>query len=167
MEYNKYVKYAIVLTVATIAIACFYTMWYNSRDDALKVLNEGQKLEDVAPSIKKQVQEAEQDGAVLTTAKEIASTAKREQAFRKAEYAVIEGNTKLPPSTPVELKQYNVYTAPKVIREAGLCIGSDKKIDGVSFGIKKRISKKGTYIGVRVDYEWTDKRARVWATYSW
>ncbi len=167
MEYNKKIKYAIVLTIATIAIACFLSMWYNAKNNNIKMLKSGQKLEDVAPSIKKEVQKAEQDGTVMTTAKDLASTAKREQSFRKAEYAVIEGDTKLAPSTPVELKQYNVYTAPKVIREAGLCIGSDKKIDGASFGIKKRIGKKGTYIGARVDYEWTDKRARVWATYSW
>lgn len=167
MENNKNIKYAIMIAVATIAIACFFAMWYNAKNDNIKVLKSGQKLEDVAPSIKKQVQEAEHDGTVMTTAKDLASTAKREQSFRKAEYAVIEGDTKLASNTPVELKQYNVYTAPKVIREAGLCIGSDKKIEGLSFGIKKRISKKGTYIGARVDYEWTDKRARVWATYSW
>ena len=161
-------KHVILSVVATLIVCFVIWMCYNSRkDNSLNVLPKGQKLEDVAPSIKKQVQEAQADGTVLTTAKDLASTAKREQTYRKAEYAVVEGDTKLAPNTPVELKQYNVYTAPKVIREAGLCIGRDKKIDGMSFGIKKRISKEGRYLGVRVDYEWTDKKTNVWATYSW
>lgn len=82
------------------------------------------------------------------------------------EYDILK--SKIDKNTPIELQQYHVYAAPKVLREVGLKAGTDgNAVAGVSYGIKRRISTEGKYIGVRADYNCKDKKVAVWLTYTY
>ena len=77
--------------------------------------------------------------------------------------------SKLPDDTPIELNQYHIYAAPKLQHEVGLKLDAESgsHISGISYGIKRRITEKGQYIGARVEYDWKEKEIAAWATYSW
>lgn len=122
--------------------------------------------------LEKKLPAAEPDYAIKTTAGKVADIAEQEQQKNRSNWAPIVGNvelSELPKEQPVELKQYHIYTAPKIQREVGLKVDTEhgNYISGISYGIKRRITEKGQYIGGRVDYDWKDKEAAIWVTYSW
>ena len=56
-------------------------------------------------------------------------------------------------------------SAPGVLREVGLKIDVEKYVRGVSYGVSRLIGSQ--YIGLRGEYDWQDKKAGVWLTYSY
>lgn len=135
--------------------------------------NAGVSLSDEqAKNIQNKIQHAEAAGSVLATAGTIQQVAEQQRQRNGSDFAPVVSDSdmsKLPDDTPVELKQYHIHAAPKVQHEVGVKLDqeSGSHISGVSYGIKRRISEKGQYIGARVDYDWKDKEAALWATYSW
>lgn len=129
-------------------------------------ISSGQAAE-VAEKIKK----AKPAESVNTTAGDLKDTAKQMQQQSGSDFAPVvtdEDLSKIDKDTPVELQQYHIYTTPKVLREVGLKAGTDgNAVDGISYGIKRRISTEGKYIGVRADYDWKEKEAAVWLTYTY
>ena len=113
---------------------------------------------------------------VPTVGKEVVKKSKEITKKEGADFAIVTNpknpeekvNLKnIPDNAPVELNQYNIHTAPKVLRE----ISAGKNVDNgnviIGAGIKKRITKEGQYIGVQVLHEFGDNRTYVMATYSW
>lgn len=135
--------------------------------------NAGVSLSDEqAKNIQDKIQNAKPAGSVSATAGTIQQVAEQQRWQQGSDFAPVVSDSdisKLPDDTPVELKQYHIYAAPKVQHEVGVKLDqeSGSHISGVSYGIKRRISEKGQYIGARVDYDWKDKEAALWATYSW
>lgn len=122
--------------------------------------------------IKNRVQNAKPAGSVSANVGNIKQVAEDQRRKNGSDFAPVVSDdnlSKLPEDTPIELKQYHIYAAPKVQHEIGLKLDqeSGSHISGVSYGIKRRITEKGQYVGARVDYDWRDKEAAVWATYSW
>ena len=160
---KKIIILVIIVSIGFFAVIHRHCKQQNSNIIKISVqLSEGQKK-----SIAKQVEKVHYDKTISTSMGNVDKVAESERYFRKADKAVIVGDMSKPAGTPVELKQYNIYAAPKVLRTVGVKVGRDKKAEGVSLEVKKRISQKGKYIGVRVDYDWTEKQPAVWATYSW
>lgn len=164
------------------AIFGLYRVFHRENINVVPELAHSEQIENVAAKDnitlgKNQTQDVLQDikttkpsGAVYTTINNLKKTAQQEQGKNKSDFAPIVGNTEgVATDTPVELKQYHVYAAPRVLREAGIKLDFEhsEKIRGASYGIKKRITEKGQYIGVRLEYDWKDKETSVWATYSW
>ena len=56
-------------------------------------------------------------------------------------------------------------SAPGVLREIGAKINVDHYVTGISYGVSRRIG--GKYIGFRGEYDWQDKQADVWVTYTY
>ncbi len=109
----------------------------------------------------KKITAAKETAAVKTTYENIKQVAKDQQVKNGSDLApVVKENE-------VELKQYHIYNAPKLLREVGAKLDRQDKISGISYGVKKRIDAKGKYIGVRAEYDWKEKDAEIWATYSW
>lgn len=135
--------------------------------------NAGVSLSDEqAKNIYDKVQDAKPAGSVSATVGTVQQVAEQQRQQQGSDFApVVSDNnlSKLPEDTPIELKQYHIYAAPKVQHEVGLKLDqeSGSHISGISYGIKRRITEKGQYVGARVDYDWRDKEAAVWATYSW
>lgn len=135
--------------------------------------NAGVSLSDEqSKNIQDKIQNAKPAGSVSATAGTIQQVAEQQRRQQGSDFAPVVSDSdisKLPDDTPVELKQYHIYAAPKVQHEVGVKIDqeSGSHISGVSYGIKRRISEKGQYIGARIDYDWKDKEAALWATYSW
>lgn len=125
-----------------------------------------------AKNIQDKIKDAKPAGSVSATAGTVKQVAEQQRQLNGSDFApvVSDGDlSKLPDETPIELKQYHIYAAPKIQHEVGLKLDqeSSSHISGVSYGIKRRITEKGQYIGARFDYDWKDKEAAVWATYSW
>lgn len=139
----------------------------NAADDA------GMSLSDEQSNIiKNKVQNAKPNGSVPANVGNIKQVAEQQRQQNGSDFAPVvsdEDLSKLPDETPIELKQYHIYAAPKVQNEVGLKLDqeSGSHISGISYGIKRRITEKGQYVGVRFDYDWKDKEAEVWVTYSW
>lgn len=122
--------------------------------------------------INNKVQKAKPAGSVYANVGNIQLVAEDQRRKNGSDFApvVSDGDlSKLPDETPIELKQYHIYAAPKIQHEVGLKLDqeSSSHVSGISYGIKRRITEKGQYIGARVDYDWRDKEAAVWATYTW
>lgn len=122
--------------------------------------------------IQEKIQNAKPAGSISATAGTVQQVAEQQRQQNDSDFAPVisdEDLSKLPDETPIELKQYHIYAAPKVQHEIGVKLDqeSGSHISGVSYGIKRRITEKGQYVGVRVDYDWKEKEAAVWATYSW
>lgn len=125
-----------------------------------------------AKIIQDKTQDAKPTGSVTATAGTVQQVAEHQWQQNGSDFAPVvtdEDLEELPDDTPVELKQYHIYAAPKVQHEVGLKLDRDSgsHISGISYGMKRRITEKGQYIGARIDYDWKDKKAAVWATYSW
>lgn len=126
---------------------------------------------DQAAEVADKIKKAKPAGSVNTTAGNLKDTAKQMQQQSGSDFAPVvtdEDLSKIDKDVPVELQQYHIYAAPKVLREVGLKAGTDgNAVAGVSYGIKRRISAEGKYIGVRADYDWKEKEAAVWLTYTY
>ena len=135
--------------------------------------NTGVSLSDEQSKIiQDKIQDAKPAGSVSATVGTVQQVAEQQRQQNGSDFApvVSDGNiSKLPDDTPIELNQYHIYAAPKVQHEVGLKLDqeSGSHISGISYGIKRRITEKGQYVGARIDYDWKDKEAAVWATYSW
>ena len=126
---------------------------------------------DQADEVADKIKNAKPAGSVSTTAGELKKTAAKLQQKNGSDFAPVvtdEDLSKMDKDKPVELQQYHVYAAPKVLREVGLKADtSGKGVSGISYGIKRRIRAEGKYIGVRADYDWQDKEAAVWLIYTY
>ena len=124
-----------------------------------------------AGEVANKIKNAKPTGSVNTTAGDLKETAAELQQKNDSDFASVVTNedlSKMDKDTPVELQQYHIYAASKVLRELGLkADSSGNGVAGVSYGIKRRISAERKYIGVRADYDWNKKEAAVWLTYSW
>lgn len=125
-----------------------------------------------AKNIQNKIQHAEAAGSVLATAGTIQQVAEQQRQRNGSDFAPVVSDgelSQLPDDTPINLNQYHIYAAPKVQHEVGVKLDAESgsHVSGVSYGIKRRIAASGKYIGARVDYDWKDKEAAVWATYSW
>lgn len=135
--------------------------------------NAGVSLSDEQSKIiQDKIQNAKPTGSVPATAGTVQQVAEQQRQQNGSDFAPVVSDgelSKLPDDTPIELNQYHIYAAPKVQHEIGLKLDaeSDSHISGVSYGIKRRISEKGQYVGARLEYDWENKEAEVWATYSW
>lgn len=135
--------------------------------------NAGLSLSDEQSKIiKDKIQNAKPTGSVPATAGTVQQVAEKQQKQQGSDFAPVVSDgelSKLPDDTPINLNQYHIYAAPKVQHEFGLKLDaeSNSHISGISYGIKRRITEKGQYIGARVDYDWKEKEAEIWATYSW
>lgn len=78
---------------------------------------------------------------------ELEASSKNQETFQK------EILKSLPPSVPV------------VLREIGAKIDVDHYVSGISYGVSRRIGSK--YIGLRGEYDWGEKKAGVWLTYTY
>lgn len=122
--------------------------------------------------IKNQIPNAKQQGSVSATAGTVHQIASEQQKQQGSDFAPVVSDgelSKLPDDTPINLNQYHIYAAPKVQHEIGVKLDADSgsHISGISYGIKRRISTEGKYIGVRADYDWKEKEAAVWLTYTY
>lgn len=122
--------------------------------------------------IQDKIQNAEAVGSVSATAGTVKHVAEQQRKLNGSDFAPVVSDdnlSKLPEDTLIEMKQYHIYAAPKIQNEVGLKLDqkSSSHISGVSYGIKRRITEKGQYIGARFDYDWKEKEAALWATYSW
>lgn len=126
---------------------------------------------DQASEVADKIKDAKPAGSVNTTAGNLKTTAANMQKQSGSDFAPVvtdDDLSKIDKNTPVELQQYHIYAAPKVLREVGLKADtSGKGVGGISYGIKRRISSEGKYIGLRADYDWQDKEAAVWLTYTY
>lgn len=162
---------AVTATVCLLIVGCILAYLYTGHKQEQELtLKTCQKLEVVSTltdeqktTVKKKLSTAKYDGTVLTSRQDLDTTIKREQTFRKADTAIVVES----PNDKLKLKQYNIYAYPKIQKELGLKLDAEKKVSGISYGVKKRISDKGKYIGVRLDYDWKEKKAGTWLTYSW
>ena len=122
--------------------------------------------------VQDKIQNAKPAGSVPATAGTVKQIAEQQRQQNGSDFAPVVSDgelSKLPDETPIELKQYHIYAAPKVQHEIGVKLDQEScsHISGVSYGIKRRITEKGQYVGVRVDYDWKEKEAQIWGTYSW
>lgn len=135
--------------------------------------NAGVSLSDEqAKNIQDKIQDAKPAGSVSATVGTVQQVAEQQRQQQGSDFAPVVSDSdisKLPDDTPIELNQYHIYAAPKVQHEIGLKLDAESSshVSGISYGIKRRITEKGQYIGARVDYDWKEKEAEVWATYSW
>ena len=135
--------------------------------------NAGVSLSDEqAKNIKDKIQDAKPTGSVSATVGTAKQVADQQLQQNGSDFAPVVSDgiiSKLPDDTPIELNQYHIYTAPKVQHEVGLKLDTESSshVSGISYGIKRRITEKGQYIGARLEYDWENKEAEVWATYSW
>lgn len=122
--------------------------------------------------IQDKIQDAKPAGSVPATAGTVQQVAEQQRQQNGSDFAPVVSDSdisKLPDDTPIELNQYHIYAAPKVQHEIGLKLDAESSshVSGISYGIKRRITEKGQYIGARLEYDWENKEAEVWATYSW
>ena len=122
--------------------------------------------------IQDKIQNAKPAGSVPATSGTVQQVAEQQRQQNGSDFApvVSDGDiSKLPDDTPIELNQYHIYAAPKLQHEVGLKLDAESgsHISGISYGIKRRITEKGQYIGARVEYDWKEKEIAAWATYSW
>ena len=122
--------------------------------------------------IQDKIQNAKPAVSVPATAGTVKHIAEQQRQQNGSDFAPVVSDgelSKLPDETPIELKQYHIYAAPKIQRELGIKLDreSGSHISGVSYSIKRRITEKGQYVGARVDYDWKEKEAQIWGTYSW
>lgn len=135
--------------------------------------NAGVSLSDEQSKIiQDKIQDTKPAGSVSATVGTIKQVAEQQRHLNGSDFAPVVSDddlSKLPEDTSIELKQYHIYAAPKIQHEVGLKLDqeSSSHVSGISYGIKRRITEKGQYIGARVDYDWRDKEAAVWATYTW
>lgn len=79
----------------------------------------------------------------------------------------------LPANADITLNQYNVHAYKPIFRQweiapdwARLAQGKFK-IDSAGYGVSKKISKSGKYIGVKVQYDFDDKAGKLFTTYNY
>ncbi len=182
-QFCKYML--IVLSIGIIGYLFFHHSTTNKTpvitSDEIKTTKQVQQAADKAgvaltdkqvETIQQQIATAKPSGSVAATVGTVQQVAEQERRKVGSDFAPVVAESELkalPDNTPVELKQYHIYAAPKIQQEVGLKLdrNSSSHITGVSYGIKRRITEKGQYIGARVDYDWRDKKAAVWATYTW
>lgn len=145
-----------------------------SESDIKKVAeNAGVSLSyEQAKNIQDKIQNTKPAGSVHATAGNVKQVAEEQRQQNGSDFAPVVADddlSKLPDDTPIELKQYHIYAAPKVQHEVGVKLDAESgsHISGLSYGIKRRITEKGQYIGARLEYDWKDKEASVWATYTY
>ena len=183
----KILKYMLIAIAVGIAGYCIYNALRPAdktpiiKSEQLQTANQikqtaanaGVSLSDEqAKNIQDKIQNAKPAGSVSATAGTIQQVAEQQRRQQGSDFApvVVDDNlSKLPDDTPIELKQYHIYAAPKIQHEIGVKMDADSgsHVSGISYGIKRRITEKGQYVGARIDYDWKDKEAAFWATYSW
>lgn len=79
----------------------------------------------------------------------------------------------LPPNADVTLNQWNIHAYRPVLRQievapdwAQLAQGKFK-IDSAGYGVAKKISKSGKYLGIKAQYDFDDKEGKLLTTYTY
>jgi len=76
----------------------------------------------------------------------------------------------LPASTDVTLNQYNVFAYKKVLRDITIYPSfsgiTPNGIDEVDYGVSRKITKSGKYLGVVAGYEFDDKKTKIGLRYT-
>lgn len=175
---NDALKKIIVLIAACGIFGAGYHFYRNHNTVIVPQIKTADEVKNIVPDISndqaKEIAEkiplAKPAGTVKTTAGSLQKVAKKQQAAAGSDAAPVVSDTdieKLPKDTAVEVQQYHIYTAPKVLREIGAKVDEQNYVSGVSYGVKRRINEKGKYIGVRADYNWNEKKVGVWLTYTY
>lgn len=135
--------------------------------------NAGVSLSDEQSKIiQDKIQDAKPVGSVSATAGTVQQVAEQQRQQLGSDFAPVVSDSnisKLPDDAPIELNQYHIHAVPKVQHEVGVKLDAENSnhISGISYGIKRRITEKGQYVGLRVDYDWIKNEGGIWATYSW
>jgi hypothetical protein len=117
------------------------------------------------------------DTIIKTVPVEVEKVVIKEVEKRGADFAIvtdpnnqnktpdIEEIKKLPDSTPVTLNQYNVFAYKKLLRDITVYPSftgfTPSGVSEVDYGVSKKITKDGKYLGVVAGYEFDDKKAKV------
>ena len=91
--------------------------------------------------------------------------AKLQKELLKKQLTELEASSKNQENLQKEILKSLPPSAPGVLREVGLKIDVDRYVTGASYGVSRRIGEN--YIGLRGEYDWQDKKAGVWVTYTY
>lgn len=183
----KICKYFIIACVIGVAGYCIYDVLKPAektpiiKSEQLQSTDQIKKAADSAgvslsdeqsKIIQDKIQDAKPAGSVSATAGTVQQVAEQQRQQNGSDFAPVVSDgelSKLPDDTPINLNQYHIYAAPKVQHEIGLKLDAESSshVSGISYGIKRRITENGQYVGTRLEYDWENKEAAVWATYSW
>lgn len=79
----------------------------------------------------------------------------------------------LPANADVILNQYNVHAYRSLLRQIEIAPDWAKlaqakfKIDSVGYGVSKKVSKSGKYLGIKAQYNFDDKQGKLLTTYTY
>jgi hypothetical protein len=80
---------------------------------------------------------------------------------------------KLPEGTTVNLNQYNVHAYRSLLRQIEIAPDWEQlaqgkfKVDSAGYGVAKKISKSGKYLGLKAQYDFDDKKGKLLTTYTY
>lgn len=116
------------------------------------------KPEYVMVEVEKGVRQSKADFAILTNPSDPDKPAKVDE---------------LPANADITLHQYNVHAYRPLLRQIEIApdwaqIAQAKfKIDSVGYGVSKKVSKSGKYLGFKAQYDFDDQEGRLFATYTY
>jgi len=141
-------------------------------------------MQDQLDSAAKQIGELKNqkpDTIIKTVPVEVEKVVVKEVEKRGADFAIVTDPknpdkqvdlkevAKLPDTTPVTLNQYNVFAYKKVLRDvtiypsfAGI---TPSGIGEISYGVSRKITNSGKYLGVVAGYEFDDKKGKIGLRY--
>jgi hypothetical protein len=137
-------------------------------------------MQDQLDSAAKQIAELKNkppDTIIKTVPVEVEKVIIREVEKRGADFAIVTDPKnpdkkvdlkeieKLPSDTDITLNQYNVFAYKKVLRDITVYPSftgiTPSGVDEVSFGVSRKITKDGKYLGIVTGYEFDDKKVKV------
>ncbi|MCC5465528.1 hypothetical protein [Pelosinus baikalensis] len=142
-------------------------------------------MQDQLDSAARQVAELKNqkpDTIIKTVPVEVEKAVIKEVEKRGADFAIVTDPTNpnkavdlnevanLPASTDVTLNQYNVFAYKKVLRDIAVYPSftgiTPNGIDEVSYGVSRKITNDGKYVGLVVGYEFDDKKTKIGLRYT-
>lgn len=91
--------------------------------------------------------------------------AKLQKELLQKQLTELEASSKNQENLQKEILKSLPPSVPGVLREVGMKIDVDHYVTGISYGVSRRIGEN--YIGLRGEYDWKDKQADVWVTYTY
>lgn len=108
---------------------------------------------EVEKIVVKEVEKRGADFAIVTDPK---------QPDKKVDLKEVE---KLPDTTPLTLNQYNVFAYKKVIHDITVYPSfngiTPNGIDEIDYGVSRKVTNDGKYLGVTAGYEFDNKKAKI------
>lgn len=136
------------------------------QDQLIEALDQIRELKNKSP-----------DTIIKTVPVEVIKTVEKEVAVRGADFAIVTDPqnpdkqvdlkeiANLPANTDVTLNQYNVFAYKKVFHDWTIYPSfkgvTPSGINEVSYGINRKITKDGKYLGIVTGYEFDDKKAKI------